>query len=73
MPAIKRAFEIMRDDIYELVVENNILRDNMGDVNEEWLETSKKKLLENTGDDKKNKSLLQRMRQKQQKLRQLSI
>ncbi len=72
MPAIKRAFEMMRDDSYDLVVENNVLRDKMGDVNEQWLETSKKKLLENTGDDEKNKSLLERMRKQQQKLKQLS-
>ena len=72
MPAIKRAFELVRDDNYELVVENNVLRDKIGDVNEDWLETSKKKLLENTGDDEKNKVFLERMRRQQLRLSQIS-
>jgi hypothetical protein len=72
MPAIKRAFELVRDDNYELVVENNVLRDKIGDVNEEWLETSKKKLLENTGNDEKNKVFLERIKRQQMKLSQLT-
>ena len=72
MPAIKRAFELVRDDNYDLVVENNVLRGKIGDVNEEWLESSKKKLLENTGNDEKNKVFLERMKKQQLKLTQLS-
>ncbi len=41
MPGIKKAAEMFRDDNYELLVENNVLRDEIGDVNEEWLEISK--------------------------------
>ena len=72
MPAIKKAFELSRDDNYELVVENTVLRDKIGDVNEAWLDASKKKLLANTGDDEKNKVYLERMKRQHMKLSQLS-
>jgi len=41
MPGINKAAEMLRGDNYELLVENNVLRDKIGDVNEEWLEISK--------------------------------
>ncbi len=64
-PAFKKSFELMRDNNFNLLVKTKVLKDKIGDVNEELLDTSKKKLLENTGDEEKNKSILQRMRLQQ--------
>jgi predicted metalloprotease with PDZ domain len=62
MPAVKKAFNIMADDIYELSTENEILKDKIGDYDENWLKESKVKLMANTTEDKKNKLILERMR-----------
>jgi regulator of replication initiation timing len=69
IPAIKEAFTMMRDDNYELVVENDILKEKIGDVDEEWLSISKNKILEKCGDDHKNKVLIERMKKQQAKIK----
>src|SRR5207247_2122558 len=55
MPAVKKAFNMMADDIFELSTENDLLKDKIGEYDEEWLKESKDKLLANTTDDKKQK------------------
>ena len=45
MPAIKKAFNLMGDDILELSVENESLKNQIGDYDEKWLQESKAKLL----------------------------
>ena len=38
MPAIKKAFNLMGDDIVELGVENKSLKSQIGEYDEQWLE-----------------------------------
>ena len=45
MPAIKKAFNLMGDDIIELSTENDALKNKIGSYDERWLEESKAKLL----------------------------
>ena len=53
MPAINEAFNLLGDDIIELSVENDALKNQIGDYDQKWLEESKAKLLKDI-DDKKN-------------------
>ena len=52
MPAIKKAFNLMADDMMELNVENESLKNQMGEYDEKWLQESKVKFLEEIGDEK---------------------
>ena len=45
MPAIKKAFNLLCDDIVELSTENESLKNQIGDYVEKWLQESKAKLL----------------------------
>ena len=36
MPAIKKAFNILGDDIIELSTENDVLKNQIGDYNHKW-------------------------------------
>ena len=55
MPAIKKAFNILGDDIIELSTENDVLKNQIGDYNQKWLDESKAKLLKDFNDEKKSK------------------
>ena len=55
MPAIKKAFNLMGDDIVELSTENDALKSKIGSYDEKWLEESKKRLLKQISDEKKSK------------------
>ena len=55
MPAIKRAFDLMGDDIVELSKKNETLKNQIGDYDQKWLEESKAKLLKQIDDEKKSK------------------
>ena len=54
MPAIKKAFNLMGDDIVELPTKNSALN-KKGDYDEKWLQESKDKLLKQIDDEKKSK------------------
>ena len=41
MPAIKKTFNLMGDDIVELSVENESLKNQIGENDEKWLQESK--------------------------------
>ena len=45
MPALKKAFDLMGDDIIELSRENKFLKNKIGSYDEKWLEESKAKFL----------------------------
>ena len=45
MPAIKKAINLLGDDIVELSTENDALKNKIGSYDEKWLEESKLKLL----------------------------
>ena len=54
MPAIKKAFKLMGDDIVELSTENDALK--KGSYDEKWLKDSKTKLLKQIDDEKRARS-----------------
>ena len=62
MPAIKKAFNIMGDDIVELSVENESFKDQIGDYDEKWLQESKRKLLKDIVDEKRENLIMSRMK-----------
>ena len=50
MPATKKAFDLMSDDIVELSIEQESLRNKIGSYEEKWLEESTAKLLKHFND-----------------------
>ena len=54
MPAIKKVFNVLGDDIIELTVENDTLKNQIGGYNQKWLDESKAKLLKDINDGKKS-------------------
>ena len=76
VPVIKQAIQIMGDDIYELGVENDILRNKMGDVDEKWLSQTKTNITSNStnspeGLARKNAYILNRMKNQIAKSKQV--
>ena len=67
MPAIKRAFNLMGDDIIELHTENDALKNQIGDYDEKWLQESKAKLLKDINDEKRANILMSRMKKQMNK------
>ena len=67
MPAIKKAFNLMGDDIVELSVENESLKNQIGDYDEKWLQESKTKLLKEINDEKRANLLMSRMKKQMNK------
>ena len=61
MPAIKKAFYLMGDDIVELSTENETLKNQIRDYDEKWLEELKAKLLKQIGDEKRANLNISRM------------
>ena len=53
MPAIKKAFNLMGDDIVEISVENESLKSQIGEYDEKWLQELKAKLLKDIDDEKR--------------------
>ena len=66
MPAIKKAFDLMGDDIVELSTESESLKSKIRSYDEKWLEESKTKLLKQMDDEKRANLIMSRM-QKQMK------
>ena len=62
MPAIKKAFNLMGVDIVELGVENESLKNQIGDYDEKWLQESKARLLKEINDVKRANLLMSRMK-----------
>ena len=62
MPAIKKAFNLMGDDIIELDAENQTLKNKIGVYDEKWLEESKARLLKQIDDDKRASIIMERMK-----------
>ena len=52
MPAVKKAFDLLGDDIIDLSTENDALKNKTGSYDEKWLEESKAKLLKQIDDEK---------------------
>ena len=67
MPAIKKAFDLLGDDIVDLSTENDVLKNKIGDYDEKWLQESKAKLLKNIDDKKRADLIMSRMRKQMEK------
>ena len=67
MPAIKKAFNLLGDDIIELSVENDALKNQIGDYDQKWLEESKAKLLKDINDEKRANLMMSRMKKQMNK------
>ena len=70
MPAIKKAFNLMGDDIVELSVkndENESLKNQIGDYDEKWLQESKAKLLKEIDDEKRANLIMSWMKKQMKK------
>ena len=60
MPAVKKAFNLLGDEIVELSVENESLKNQIGDYDEKWLQESKTKLLKYIDDEKRANLIMSR-------------
>ena len=67
IPAIKKAFNILGDDIIELSTENDVLKNQIGDYNQKWLDESKAKLLKDINDDKRANIIISRIKKQMNK------
>ena len=64
IPAIKKAFTLMGNDIVDLSTENDALKEKIGDYDEKWLQESKEKLLKDIDDEKRANLIMSRMKSK---------
>ena len=62
MPAIKKAFNLTGDDIVELSVENESLKNQIGEYDEKRLQESKVRLLKEFDDEKRANLIISRMK-----------
>ena len=67
MPAIKKAFNPMGDDIVELSTESDALKNKIGSYDEKWLEESKTRLLQQIDDEKRANLIMFRMKKQMNK------
>ena len=67
MPATKKAFILMGDDIVELHTENDALKTKVGSYYKKWLEESRAKLLKQINDEKKANLIMSRMKTQMEK------
>ena len=67
MPAIKKAFNLLGDDIVDLYTENDTLKNKIGDYDEKWLQESKAKLLKDIDDKKRADLIMSRMKKQMNK------
>ena len=67
MPAIKKAFNVLGDDIIELSLENDVLKNQIGEYDQKWLDESKTKLLKDINDEKRANIIMARMKKQMNK------
>ena len=67
MPAIKKAFIVLGDDIIELPRENDVLKYQIGEYDQKWLEESKAKLLKDINDEKRANLIMSGMKKQMNK------
>ena len=66
MPAIKKAFDLLGDDIVDLSTENDALKNKIGSYDEKWLEESKNRMLKQIDEEKRANSISIMSRMKKQ-------
>ena len=64
------AIKMMGDEIFDLGIENEALRDKVGEVDEKWLNDSKNRIKLNYNDDKRNKYILEERKDNPKKWKQ---
>ena len=67
MPAIRKAFDLLRDDIVELSTENDVLKNKIRSYDEKWIEESKNKMLKQIDDEKGANLVMFRMKKQMEK------
>ena len=67
MPAFKKAFILLGDDIVDLSAENDTLKNKIGDYDEKRLEESKHKMLKEIDDEKRANLIMSKMRKQMNK------
>ena len=67
MPAIKKAFDLLGDDIVDLSTENDALKSKIGSYDEKWLEESKNKMLKQIDDEKRANLIMSRVKKQMEK------
>ena len=67
MAAIKKAFNLLGDDIIELSTENDALKNQIGKYDEKWLQETKAKLLKDIDDKKRADLIMTRMKKQMDK------
>ena len=67
MPAIKKAFNFLGDDIVELSTEIDALKIKRGDYDEKWLQKSEERLLKQIDDQKGANLIMSRMKKQMEK------
>ena len=67
MPSIKKAFDLMGDDMVDLSTENETLKNQIGDYDQKWLEESKAKLIKDINDEKRANLIMCRMKKQMNK------
>ena len=67
MPAIKKAFNLLGDDIVEISTENDTLKNKIGSYDEKWLEESKARLLQQIDDEKRANLIMSRVKKQMNK------
>ena len=67
MPAIKKAFNSLGDDIVELSTKNDALKNKIGSYDQQWLEESKTFLLKQIDDEKRANLFVSRMKKQMEK------
>ena len=67
MPAIKKAFNLLGDDIVELSTESDSLKNKIGDYDEKLLQESENKLLKQIDHEKRANLIISRMKKQMNK------
>ena len=72
MPAIKKAFNLMGDDIVDLSTENDALKNKIGSYDKKRLEEAKNKMLKQIDDEKRAKLIISRKKKLMKKQYQVA-
>ena len=67
MPAIKKTFNLLGDNLVELSTENDALKNKIGSYDKKWLEESKARLLQQIDDEKRANLIMSRMKKQMNK------
>ena len=67
LPAFKKTFNLLGDDIVDLSTKNNAFKNKIGDYDEKWLQESKTKLFKDIDDKKRADLIMSRMKKQMEK------